>query len=83
MFEERLARWEARTDFRALLGMTFLGPGQPSPLLDVSYLSEAELADPEMRVGLPLGVRDYDALRDGEFTVGPDEPTIMVLRFQG
>ncbi|WP_413811859.1 hypothetical protein [Streptomyces sp. OE57] len=152
-----VAQWEARTDFSALLGMTFLEPGQPGPLLDVSYLSEAELADPEMQainagaaematyvkivaeagkgwigywvhpdepadrpwplveldtefsywsmmgstlaeacaadqvrhdpdrriafsrladrlaeLGLPLGVRDYDALRDAEFTVDPD-----------
>ncbi|XVQ11978.1 hypothetical protein ACQP1W_05180 [Spirillospora sp. CA-255316] len=44
-----VAQWEGRTDFRFLLDITFLEPGQPSPLLDTSYLSEKELADPEMQ----------------------------------
>lgn len=44
-----VAQWEDRTDFCHLLGITFLEPGQVHPLLDISYLREAERADPEMQ----------------------------------
>ncbi|MFD7628033.1 hypothetical protein ACFV7Q_18690 [Streptomyces sp. NPDC059851] len=44
-----VAQWEDRADCRELLGITFREPGQPHPLLDTGYLSETELADPEMQ----------------------------------
>lgn len=44
-----MAQWAGRADFRDVLDLTFLEPGQLNPLLDTSYLSEAELADPEMQ----------------------------------
>ncbi|MFF5258963.1 hypothetical protein ACFY4C_08455 [Actinomadura viridis] len=44
-----VAQWEGRTDFRFLLDITFFEPGQLSPLLDTGYLTEKELADPEMQ----------------------------------
>ncbi|MFJ9646156.1 hypothetical protein [Streptomyces sp. NPDC101206] len=44
-----VAQWEDRADFRELLDITFLEAGRLQPLLDTGYLSEAELADPEMQ----------------------------------
>ncbi|MEU2021857.1 hypothetical protein ABZ565_06790 [Streptomyces sp. NPDC016469] len=44
-----LAQWEDRDDFARLLGLECFGPGEPHPFLDTGYLSEQELADPEMR----------------------------------
>jgi hypothetical protein len=44
-----VAQWENRTDFRHLLDLRFFDPGELNPLLDTSYLSEAERADPEMQ----------------------------------
>ncbi|MEU8404464.1 hypothetical protein AB0C28_55640 [Nonomuraea sp. NPDC048892] len=32
-----VAQWEGRTDFRDVFGIVFLEPGQPHPLLDISY----------------------------------------------
>ncbi|MFG2625103.1 hypothetical protein [Streptomyces sp. NPDC048473] len=44
-----LAQWEGRTDFTHLLDLDFFEAGEVHPLLDTSYLSEKELADPEMQ----------------------------------
>ncbi|MFF0559301.1 hypothetical protein [Streptomyces sp. NPDC004266] len=44
-----VAQWEGRTDFTRLLDLVFFEPGEVHPLLDTSYLSEEELADPEMQ----------------------------------
>ncbi|MFE5615728.1 hypothetical protein ACFQ69_08030 [Streptomyces sp. NPDC056470] len=44
-----VAQWEGRTDFTHLLDLDFFEPGEVHPLLDTSYLSEKELADPEMQ----------------------------------
>ncbi|MFE3652294.1 hypothetical protein [Streptomyces sp. NPDC059122] len=43
------AEWGGRTEVADLLGLTFFEPGQLHPLLDTSYLSEKERADPEMQ----------------------------------
>ncbi|MDL5198822.1 hypothetical protein [Streptomyces sp. ALI-76-A] len=44
-----VAQWEGRTDFAHLLDLDFFEAGEVHPLLDTSYLSEKELADPEMQ----------------------------------
>ncbi|MEU8834548.1 hypothetical protein [Streptomyces sp900116325] len=44
-----VAQWEGRTDFTRLLDLDFFEAGEVHPLLDTSYLSEIELADPEMQ----------------------------------
>lgn len=44
-----VAQWEGRTDFTRLLDLDFFEAGELHPLLDTSYLSEKELADPEMQ----------------------------------
>ncbi|MFG2214488.1 hypothetical protein ACGFN1_06345 [Streptomyces sp. NPDC048685] len=44
-----VAQWEGRTDFTRLLDLEFFESGEAHPLLDTSYLSEKELADPEMQ----------------------------------
>ncbi|MEU9457510.1 hypothetical protein ACFVZJ_32065 [Streptomyces sp. NPDC058322] len=44
-----VAQWEGRTDFTHLLDLEFFESGEAHPLLDTSYLSEKELADPEMQ----------------------------------
>ncbi|MDG4860612.1 hypothetical protein P8605_21015 [Streptomyces sp. T-3] len=44
-----VAQWEGRTDFTRLLNLEFFEAGEVHPLLDTSYLSEKELADPEMQ----------------------------------
>ncbi|MGZ9928880.1 hypothetical protein ACXNSR_03205 [Streptomyces sp. NC-S4] len=44
-----VAQWEGRTDFTRLLDLDFFEAGELHPFLDTSYLSEEELADPEMR----------------------------------
>ncbi|KPC79185.1 MULTISPECIES: hypothetical protein [Streptomyces] len=44
-----VAQWEGRTDFAHLLHLEFFEAGEVHPLLDTSYLSEKELADPEMQ----------------------------------
>ncbi|MFC8270852.1 hypothetical protein ACFUIZ_34835 [Streptomyces cinereoruber] len=44
-----VAQWEGRTDFTNLLDLVFFEEGEVHPLLDTSYLSEDELADPEMQ----------------------------------
>ncbi|MGW9119733.1 hypothetical protein ACWGRV_24405 [Streptomyces sp. NPDC055663] len=44
-----VAQWEGRTDFTRLLDLDFFEAGEVHPLLDTSYLSEEELADPEMQ----------------------------------
>ncbi|MFF0746946.1 hypothetical protein ACFYVL_41835 [Streptomyces sp. NPDC004111] len=44
-----VAQWEGRTDFAHLLDLEFFEAGELHPFLDTSYLSEQELADPEMQ----------------------------------
>ncbi|MFF3783077.1 hypothetical protein [Streptomyces sp. NPDC001933] len=44
-----VAQWEGRTDFTHLLDLEFFEAGEVHPLLDTSYLSEKEIADPEMQ----------------------------------
>ncbi|MEU0403935.1 hypothetical protein ABZ318_27610 [Streptomyces sp. NPDC006197] len=44
-----VAQWEGRTEFTRLLDLVFFEAGEVHPLLDTSYLSEEELADPEMQ----------------------------------
>ncbi|MFB7330603.1 hypothetical protein ACFC00_03055 [Streptomyces adustus] len=44
-----VAQWDGRTDFTRLLDLEFFEAGEVHPLLDTSYLSEKELADPEMQ----------------------------------
>jgi hypothetical protein len=44
-----VAQWEGRTDFTHLLDLDFFEAGEVHPLLDTSYLSDKELADPEMQ----------------------------------
>ncbi|MEU2250142.1 hypothetical protein [Streptomyces sp. NPDC019224] len=44
-----VAQWEGRDDFARLLGLEFFEPGELHPFLDTGYLSEEELADPEMQ----------------------------------
>ncbi|WP_030317326.1 hypothetical protein [Streptomyces flavochromogenes] len=44
-----VAQWEGRTDFTRLLDLDFFEAGEVHPLLDTSYLSEKELADPELQ----------------------------------
>ncbi|WP_406095863.1 hypothetical protein [Streptomyces sp. NBC_01013] len=44
-----VAQWEGRTDFTRLLDLDFFEAGEVHPLLDTSYLSEKERADPEMQ----------------------------------
>ncbi|MEW1635348.1 hypothetical protein AB0469_14860 [Streptomyces sp. NPDC093801] len=44
-----LAQWEGRTELTRLLDLDFFEAGEVHPLLDTSYLSEEERADPEMQ----------------------------------
>lgn len=44
-----VAQWEDRTDFARLLHLEFFEAGQVHPLLDTTYLSGKERADPEMQ----------------------------------
>lgn len=44
-----VAQWEGRTDFTHRLDLDFFEAGEVHPLLDTSYLSEKELADPQMQ----------------------------------
>lgn len=44
-----LAHWEGRDGFAHLLGLEFFEDGELHPFLDTAYLSEQELADPEMQ----------------------------------
>jgi hypothetical protein len=77
-----VAQWEGRTDFQRLLDITFFEPGQLSPLLDTSYLSEERLADPEMQA-INAGCAEMSkyakfVARGGKGWIGywmhPDEP---------
>ena len=77
-----VAQWEGRTDFRFLLDITFFEPGELSPLLDTSHLSEERLADPEMQA-LNAGCAQVSryakfVARGGKGWIGywmhPDEP---------
>ncbi|WP_067816963.1 hypothetical protein [Actinomadura kijaniata] len=77
-----VAQWEGRTDLQFLLDLTFLEPGEPSPLLDTSYLSEKELADPEMQA-INAGIAEMSryakfVAKGGKGWIGywthPDEP---------
>ncbi|MGQ4486749.1 hypothetical protein ACN6LM_003586 [Streptomyces sp. SAS_281] len=44
-----LSQWAGRTELAHLLGLEFFEEGELHPFLDTGYLSEQELADPEMR----------------------------------
>lgn len=78
-----VAQWEGRTGFTHLLGLDFFETGEVHPLLDTSYLSEKELADPEMQA-VNAGTAEmakYVKLvaKGGKGWIGywlhPDEPT--------
>jgi hypothetical protein len=78
-----VAQWEGRTDFQYLLDLTFFEPGQLSPLLDTSYLSKKELADPDMQA-INAGCAEMSkyakfVAKGGQGWIGywmhPDEPT--------
>ncbi|MFD9427201.1 MULTISPECIES: hypothetical protein [unclassified Streptomyces] len=78
-----VAQWEGRTDFTHLLNLDFFETGEVHPLLDTSYLSEKELADPEMQA-VNAGTAEmakYVKLvaKGGKGWIGywlhPDEPT--------
>ncbi|WP_067480004.1 hypothetical protein [Actinomadura hibisca] len=77
-----VAQWEGRTGFRDLLFLTFPEPGEVDMLRDTSYLSEAELADPEMQA-ICAGMAEMGkyvklVAKDEENWIGywlhPDEP---------
>ncbi|WP_310720941.1 hypothetical protein [Streptomyces lydicus] len=78
-----VAQWENRTDFRSLLDLTFFEAGELHPLLDTSYLSEAERADPEMQAVIAGGAEMARYVKlvaaGGKGWIGywlhPDEPT--------
>ncbi|MBC3987880.1 hypothetical protein H8N00_02940 [Streptomyces sp. AC563] len=77
-----VAQWEGRTDLARLLDLDFFEPGEVHPLLDTSYLSETERADPELRAvnaGAAEMARHVKLVaRGGKGWVGywlhPDEP---------
>lgn len=77
-----VAQWEGRTDFTHLLDLDFFETGEVHPLLDTSYRSENELADPESQA-VDAGVAEmakYVKLvaKGGKGWIGywlhPDEP---------
>ncbi|MER5966925.1 hypothetical protein [Streptomyces sp. NPDC002057] len=78
-----VAQWEGRTDFTDLLVLEFFEAGEVHPLLDTSYLSETELADPEMQAinAAAAEMATYVKLvaKGGKGWIGywlhPDEPT--------
>ncbi|MCX5110845.1 hypothetical protein OOK13_20305 [Streptomyces sp. NBC_00378] len=78
-----VAQWEGRTDFTHLLDLDFFEAGEVHPLLDTSYLSEKELADPEMQAvnAAAAEMAKYVKLvaKGGKGWIGywlhPDEPT--------
>ncbi|MFJ7629728.1 hypothetical protein ACIQZN_24840 [Streptomyces sp. NPDC097595] len=81
------AHWEGRTDFAHLLGLEFFEEGELHPFLDTGYLSEQELADPEMQA-VNAGVArvaEYVKLvaKGGKGWVGywvhPDEPAVRPI----
>ncbi|MGW1408136.1 hypothetical protein [Streptomyces sp. NPDC002403] len=77
-----VAQWEGRTDFTRLLDLDFFETGEVHPLLDTSYLSEKELADPEMQAvnAAATEMAEYVKLvaKGGKGWIGywlhPDEP---------
>ncbi|MGW2472917.1 hypothetical protein [Streptomyces sp. NPDC001665] len=82
-----LAHWEGRDDFAHLLGLEFFEEGELHPFLDTGYLSEQELADPEMQA-VNAGVArltEYVKLvaKGGKGWVGywvhPDEPAVRPI----
>ncbi|MFE4539065.1 hypothetical protein ACFRKB_29055 [Streptomyces scopuliridis] len=77
-----VAQWEGHTDFTHLLDLDFFEAGEVHPLLDTSYRSEKELADPESQA-VDAGVAEmakYVKLvaKGGKGWIGywlhPDEP---------
>ncbi|MFJ6461374.1 hypothetical protein ACIQM0_09995 [Streptomyces sp. NPDC091387] len=78
-----VAQWEGRTDFARLLHLEFFEAGEDHPLLDTSYLSEKELADPELQAvnAAAAEMATYVKLvaKGGKGWIGywlhPDEPT--------
>ncbi|MFB8209317.1 hypothetical protein [Streptomyces sp. NPDC056010] len=77
-----LAHWEGRDDFAQLLGLEFFEEGELHPFLDTGYLSEQELADPEMQAvnaGVARMVEYVQLVAKGGkgwvgYWVHPDEP---------
>ncbi|MFD7731176.1 hypothetical protein ACFV6F_12425 [Kitasatospora phosalacinea] len=77
-----VAQWEGRDAFTRLLRLDLFAPGETHPLLDTDYLSEAELADPEMQcinaAAAQLAAHLKLVARGGRGWVGywlhPDEP---------
>ncbi|MFB6873587.1 hypothetical protein [Streptomyces sp. NPDC056323] len=77
-----VAQWEGRTEFTRLLDLEFFEAGEVHPLLDTSYLSEKELADPEMQAvnAAAAEMAEYVKLvaKGGKGWIGywlrPDEP---------
>lgn len=77
-----VAQWEGRTEFTRLLDLDFFEAGEVHPLLDTSYLSEKELADPEMQAvnAAAAEMAEYVKLvaKGGKGWIGywlhPDEP---------
>ncbi|MFE4329504.1 hypothetical protein ACFRQM_08600 [Streptomyces sp. NPDC056831] len=78
-----VAQWEGRTDFTRLVDLDFFEAGEVHPLLDTSYLSEKELADPEIQAvnAAAAEMAKYVKLvaKGGKGWIGywlhPDEPT--------
>ncbi|MEU8721085.1 hypothetical protein [Streptomyces antimycoticus] len=78
-----VAQWENRTEFRSLLDLRFFASDQLHPLLDTSYLSEAERADPEMQAinaGAAEMAKYVKLVAEGGkgwigYWLHPDEPT--------
>ncbi|MFF5338573.1 hypothetical protein [Streptomyces sp. NPDC013181] len=83
-----IAQWEGRNEFARLLDLEFFEPDEPHPFLDTDYLSEEELADPEMQAVNAATARmaEYVKLvaKGGVGWVGywlhPDEPASPAWR---
>ncbi|MEU0145664.1 hypothetical protein ABZ119_06815 [Streptomyces sp. NPDC006288] len=83
-----VAQWDGRTDFSRLLDLDFFEAQELHPLLDTSYLSEKELADPEMQAANAgaAEMATYVKLvaKGGKGWIGywlhPDEPTVPAWR---
>lgn len=83
-----VAQWEGRTDFTRLLDLDFFEAGEVHPLLDTSYLSDTELADPEMQAVNAAGAEMATYVRlvakGGKGWIGywlhPDEPADRAWR---
>ncbi|MFF9912375.1 hypothetical protein [Streptomyces sp. NPDC013457] len=83
-----VAQWDGRTDFTHLLDLDFFEAGEVHPLLDTSYLSEKELADPEMQAvnagAAEMATHAKLVAKGGKGWIGywlhPDEPADRAWR---